>query len=364
MKHCTQLLLGTALFLLPAVSSAGPLQDLLKSRGGALVQTVSVEQTSEEAFQHFFELVVDELERTGSGGLADSLRSVISDPDEAEVVRDQLAWIIHTFAREYYREAIIRETGQLIRFKTFATDVPNRMNPEFRAQKEYLRDLVGGLGLQFNDVDGYVQEIWIGGGEQSFGIMSHSDVQPVEPTEWTHDPWSGAVVDGFLRGRGSVDDKGPICAVIYGMRAILDSGFPIRRKIVLLIGTDEESANEDVATYLTTHAPPDRTIVVDSNFPVVCAEKGWGGIWLTLPRTSGAQSGGTRIVDLDAGFSASIVPEKATARLVVKNPDRDLNNLRILSEEFMALRAGSSINISGAQDTMIVTATGKSVHAS
>lgn len=359
-------LFGVLLIFLPTVLLGGPLQDLLKTRGDELVRLASVEDGSSEAFKRFLALVISELDGTGSGGIADSLRPLLSNREGTEHVREELAWIIHTFARGYYREAIVRETGNLIRFKTFATDVPNRLNPEFIAQKEYLRGLAGRLGLQFNDVDGYVQEIWIGEGDRSFGIMSHSDVQPVEPNQWTHDPWSGAVIDGSLWGRGSVDDKGPVCAVIYGMRAMLDTGFPIRRKIVLLIGTDEESANEDVATYLTTHSPPDQTIVVDSNFPVVCAEKGWGGIWLTLPRFPSKETGGgIRIVDLQAGFSPSIVPEKGVARLLTKNEaGAARTHLELLAKGFMAARSGSSIIIGTSGDTLIVTATGKSVHSS
>lgn len=257
------------------------------------------------------------------------------------------------YAVERYLNQVIRHTSELIRFQTFATDVPNRKNPEFIRQRDYLRSLAGRLGLHFADVDGYVQEIWIGDAADSFGIMSHSDVQPVDAREWSHDPWSGKVKDGRIWGRGAIDDKGPIAAVMFGMRALLDRGVPLRRKILLLVGTDEESANEDVAHYLKVRKAPAQTIVVDSNYPVVCAEKGWGGLWLELPREKTAPTGDGWIVEeIQAGIASSIVPEKATAVLRAQGISAELTGLpaKVASERKDA--------------RVMVTARGRSVHSS
>jgi dipeptidase D len=252
-----------------------------------------------------------------------------------------------------YLNDVIRHTAELIRFKTFATGVPNRNNPEFIRQRDYLRSLSGRLGLRFADVDGYVQEIWIGDGAESFGIMSHSDVQPVDPREWSHDPWSGEVKDGCIWGRGAIDDKGPIAAVMFGMRALLDRGVTLRRKTLLLVGTDEESANEDVAYYLKARKPPSRTIVVDSNYPVVCAEKGWGGLWLELPRQKTAPPGDGWIVEeIGAGIAASIVPEKATAVLRAQGAAPELP------------RPPAKVTVERKDAQVMVTARGRSVHSS
>jgi predicted dipeptidase len=343
------------------------LVSLLNEKGAKLVEQAKTGTSDGKAtFRNFVTLISRELEKQGDGQTARRLREALPGKKE-DIPRTEFAWIIHTFAREFYRDEIIRTTGELVRFRTFATDVPNRENPEFMKQKEYLRDLAIRLGLGFNDVGGYVQEIWVGEGSRSFGIMSHSDVQPVEPSEWSHDPWSGKVIDGSIWGRGSVDDKGPICAVMYGMRALLDSGLPLRKKIILLVGTDEESANEDVTTYLQTNAPPDQTIVVDSNFPVVCAEKGWCGIWLHLPRgLGGSGDGGLRIVNLHSGFSPSIVPEKATAHLLTAGVavEKAAESVRNLAGAFMEARSGSRLEVVLNGDTIVVTARGRSVHSS
>jgi len=114
-------------------------------------------------------------------------------------------------------------------------------------------------------------------------------------------------------GRGAIDDKSALVAIMYGMRALLDSGLPLRNRLILLVGSDEESANEDITTYLKSNAPPAKTVVVDFAYPVFCAEKGWCGLWLKTSRGADALQTGLNLVDLQSGLSPSIVPGSATA---------------------------------------------------
>ncbi len=344
------------------------LATLLRSRGPELMKQARTNVKEGKAvYFRFVDLVAGELAKSGDKATAARLTNAMTDPYAGEFPKTEIAWITHTYAREFYKDDIIRETAQLIKFKTFADKVPNRLNPEFIKQKEYLRTLATKLGLNFNDVGGYIQEISIGDANATFGIMSHSDVQPVQPEEWSHDPWSGDIIEGKIWGRGSVDDKGPIVAVMYGMRALLDSGLPLQKKIILLVGTDEESANEDVATYLETHKAPDQTIVVDSNYPVICAEKGWCGIWLHIARSTAVpDTTGFLVTSLNAGFSPSIVPEKATAKLVSigLSPSAAKAEIEKRFEAFKKRRKNARMNVGLAGDTLFLTAWGKSVHAS
>ncbi len=368
MKHAIILSLCVLLPVSGFAGSQSSLASLLEKRSAVIFEQASTHGhgNSQAVYTEFVRRIADELESDGEKTTASRLRNALESRGSADIPKKELAWITHAYAREMYREDIIRETGHLIRFRTFATDAPNRKNPEFIKQKGYLRSLAEKLGLHFNDVGGYVQEIWIGDGPQSFGLMSHSDVQPVIPNEWAHDPWSGEVIDGSIWGRGSVDDKGPIVAIMYGMRALLDSGFPLKKKIILLVGTDEESANEDVSTYLKTNAAPDQTIVVDSNYPVICAEKGWCGVWLELPlSTAPAGGSGLVVVDLESGFSPSIVPETATARLLAngKNVKPYVASVSTMADDFARERSGARISVALTSDTLVITAHGKSVHS-
>lgn len=74
-------------------------------------------------------------------------------------------------------------------------------------------------------------------------LMGHLDVVPVEPgTEgnWTHPPFSGAIADGFVWGRGALDTKGSVVAILAAVEALLGEGFRPRRTVLLAFGHDEE----------------------------------------------------------------------------------------------------------------------------
>ena len=55
-------------------------------------------------------------------------------------------------------------------------------------------------------------------------IVGHLDVVP-EGDGWYFDPYGGSIEDGYVCGRGAVDDKGPVIASFYGMKALKDCGY-------------------------------------------------------------------------------------------------------------------------------------------
>lgn len=74
-------------------------------------------------------------------------------------------------------------------------------------------------------------------------LMSHLDVVPVEPgTErsWTHPPFSGQIADGYVWGRGSMDDKVSVLGILEGVDLLLGQGFRPERTVLLAFGHDEE----------------------------------------------------------------------------------------------------------------------------
>jgi len=75
-------------------------------------------------------------------------------------------------------------------------------------------------------------------------LLAHQDVVPVEAGtegDWEAAPFSGAIQDGFVYGRGAVDDKGSLVATMEAMEALLASGFEPRRTIMFAFGHDEET---------------------------------------------------------------------------------------------------------------------------
>ena len=74
-------------------------------------------------------------------------------------------------------------------------------------------------------------------------LTAHMDTVPVEPgTEgkWTHAPFSGAIADGYVWGRGALDMKHAVMATLEGVEHLLAQGYRPRRTILLAFGADEE----------------------------------------------------------------------------------------------------------------------------
>lgn len=345
------------------------LKQLLKQKSAAMI-TAIVEDNVDNgatAFSRFSDEVCQELRKLGDFETAEKLAGALSKKNNDVIPVEAIAWLAHAFAHGYYKEQIIGATSDLIGFRTFATGVPNRQNPEFLKQETYLRNLAGRLGLNYRNVDGYVQEISIGEAPASFAIMVHSDVQPVEEDTWSVDPWAGEIKAGKLWGRGAIDDKGPLATIMYAMRTLLDTGLPLQTKIVLLVGTDEESANEDVTTYLKTNPAPDQTIVVDSNYPVYCAEKGWCGTWLRTPRKQREVAGeGFIIEDLQGGYSPSVIPGDASAKVRAPGMAQSEAKAKLSSliGEFKSDHSEANIELSAEGDLFILKALGREVHSS
>lgn len=72
-------------------------------------------------------------------------------------------------------------------------------------------------------------------------LMAHMDVVPLgDESRWTHPPLAAEVVDGVIWGRGTLDDKGQLVAVIAAVESLLADGLRPAREVWLSFGSDEE----------------------------------------------------------------------------------------------------------------------------
>jgi len=74
-------------------------------------------------------------------------------------------------------------------------------------------------------------------------LMAHVDVVPIEPgtrSEWTHPPFRGAVVDGHVWGRGALDDKSSVVAILEALSTMIRNGERPQRTVHVAFGHDEE----------------------------------------------------------------------------------------------------------------------------
>lgn len=71
-------------------------------------------------------------------------------------------------------------------------------------------------------------------------LMAHYDVVPAPAEQWDRDPFDGAIEDGFVHGRGALDDKGPLVCIAEAVEGLLAEGFEPARDVYLSFGSDEE----------------------------------------------------------------------------------------------------------------------------
>jgi carboxypeptidase PM20D1 len=72
-------------------------------------------------------------------------------------------------------------------------------------------------------------------------LLAHQDVVPVvDAARWTHPPFGGVIADGFVWGRGAIDDKASLVAICEAVEHLLAAGFAPTRTLLLAFGHDEE----------------------------------------------------------------------------------------------------------------------------
>jgi acetylornithine deacetylase/succinyl-diaminopimelate desuccinylase-like protein len=90
----------------------------------------------------------------------------------------------------------------------------------------------------------------------TLGLLGHTDTVLANATEWTHDPWSGDVADGFLWGRGALDMKSQVAAEAVAGAALARAGWrPAQGELLILAVVDEETGGALGARWLTSQHP-------------------------------------------------------------------------------------------------------------
>src|SRR5207344_629358 len=102
----------------------------------------------------------------------------------------------------------------------------NTVNPpgDERAAQEFLADHLAGAGFECEllgavpERPNLIARLRAAGAGRSDGpgptlcYLGHVDTVLADPADWTHDPWSGDVADGFVWGRGALDMKSQVAA--------------------------------------------------------------------------------------------------------------------------------------------------------
>lgn len=166
------------------------------------------------------------------------------------------------------------------------------------------------MGFKTQNFDGYIAHADLGEGsdEDALAILAHLDVVP-EGDGWKYPPYGAVIENGRMYGRGTSDDKGPAVAALYAMKAVKDAGIPLRRKVRLILGCDEESGWEDIAHYNKVATMPRMGFSPDASYPIINIEKG-----ICRLELHGVLSNeGLQVIAFNNGERPNVIPGRASA---------------------------------------------------
>ncbi len=304
--------------------------------------------------------------RDNAGGAGHGPQAGEDAAGEAHFVAELDRWLGE------HRQAMIEAVQALCRIRSVQDEpAPGQpFGPGVAEALEWIRRHAEAMGFRTRNIDGYAVDAEIGEGEEWIAVLGHVDVVP-EGTGWTYPPYGAEIHDGRIYARGAVDDKGPTVAALYALKAVADlalaRGRRPARRARLVVGGNEESGFECVKYYFAREPQPALGFSPDAMFPLVNAEKGIWTFRLSLELPGEAQAAGAgwraRLLRLEGGTRVNVVPEHATAELVVEGPGAPS-----LDELARRLQDGGGpgrarITARGEGERLVVEARGAAAHA-
>ena len=223
----------------------------------------------------------------------------------------------------------------------------------------YMMEKSSAEGFAIKNADNYGGHADLAGsGDKVMGIVGHLDVVP-EGSGWEQDPYGGEIIDGRLYGRGTTDNKGPMVATLYAMKAIKESGAPMRDTVRLIYGLDEETNWIGMENYIAKLGLPDYGITPDADFPAIHGEKGIM-VFELAKKFAPATAKGLELRTVTGGSAPNMVPD--TCRAVVRDTSGSgYDMLRAQVAEFRQ-RKQVKINCKGIGKSFEITTEGIAAH--
>ena len=92
------------------------------------------------------------------------------------------------------------------------------------------------------------------GSKKAIILLHHMDVVPATASQWSVDPFSGIVKDGYIWGRGAIDMKGEAVAHLMALIALKRSGVQLNRDIIFIGNADEEYQSTGGLMFVKNHS--------------------------------------------------------------------------------------------------------------
>lgn len=137
--------------------------------------------------------------------------------------------------------------AEALRFRTISDDGEKQMNAdEFRALQNYLERAFPNVKSKLSReivADYSLLYVWKGTESNSRPIllMAHLDVVPADVKDgWQQPPFDGQISEGYVWGRGAMDDKASVLGILESVEFLIGEGFEPKRTIYFAFGHDEE----------------------------------------------------------------------------------------------------------------------------
>lgn len=218
---------------------------------------------------------------------------------------------IHSYVVEH-REEILQTLKNLIKIPS----VRDKAQPDAPFGKpcaealEFTQRLYAenGFETELCKEDGYLLS-YCGSGKKTLGIFAHADVVAVGD-DWIHtSPFEPVEKEGYLVGRGVLDDKSAIVTSLYSAKIIKELGIPFSSRLVAFTGSNEETGMACIDAYVKSHTAPDFSLIADTAFPLYRGDKSGQNLWVSF---------GTELCDIEdfhGGVGMNVILGKAEAQL-------------------------------------------------
>ena len=193
-------------------------------------------------------------------------------------------------------------------------------------------------GFKATNYDNKVVEILCGDGNKNITIMAHADVVPAA-SGWDQNPFSMVDHGDIITGRGVADDKGPLLAAYYAMKAVRDNHLLGNYQIRFLVGGNEESGSLGIEHYFHTlnKKQPDLGFSPDANYPLIFAEKGI----INFKVKKEIKIDG--LISLNGGVASNSVIEECTIKMQLD--ENFLNFLRTSNYKYKLIKDNDFMDI-------------------
>lgn len=225
-------------------------------------------------------------------------------------MNEQLRRDIDKFCEENY-ENIFRDIARLVAIDSVEGE-PEENAPFGKGPAKALDEalkITEELGLEGYNCEGKMGYALLGENSDKYlATITHLDVVPAGEG-WKEDPFKMRRKDGWIIGRGVMDDKGPSILCLYALKYLKEHNVPLKYPVRALLGVNEETGMLDVEHYLANYPAPLFCFSPDANFPLCNGEKGifQGKIVSKMPLGN--------IVDIKGGVAANVIPDKVRAKV-------------------------------------------------